>query len=81
MPDYKFKVGDKVQVPGDMHGAQLEWLGAKGKVTALRGSESGGRQVLGQAPRHEPWVPLYEVLFEGRKSGELVPETMLRKLS
>ena len=67
-----FKADDRIQVPKEMHGAKLQWLGKQGPVVkVLPGSASG-------PPLPMEFHPVYEVLFDGETRSELVDEAMLR---
>ena len=74
MPE--FNVGDRVQVPGEMHGAELEWLGKQGVVKAISASASG--PVSRDMRRAMNFQPCYEVLFDAEEKVVLIDENILR---
>ena len=67
-----FKVDDRFQVPDEMHGAKLQWLGKQGTVVRVAlGSASG-------PPLPMEFQPTYVVLFDGATDPELLDEGMMR---
>ena len=75
MPE--FKAGDRFQVPDEMHGAKLQWLGKQGTVVEVLPGSATGPVRRGARQRME-FRPFYEVLFDGETAREFVDEEMMR---
>ena len=73
-----FKAGDRFQVPDEMPGAKLKWLGKQGTVVKVLPGSATGPVRRGEPHRME-FRPFYEVLFDGETAPEFVDEDMMRR--
>ena len=71
----KFNEGDRIRIPKDTQGANVEWFGREGTIVKLAGQESSGSVPIVQPPMQ--WEPMYQIEWDDIQEPALIKESWL----